>query len=370
MKLIECFIKTLKENIRDWKILILVIVFAPFFVYLFYFYLQASGASSCTVLVLNEDTNGLYSEELIGQWSGMTSDEGKAMVIVRPVFEIEEARKLIRGKEGDLLVIIPKDFSLSFERYLATGEGSLSPFESYGDMGNARSVTAASLIDYAAYDYVGERTGTASPLAINYESAGSQKAASDFDLYVPALLVLSIIMIFFTAGASIVREVEKDTIMRLALSRLTSFEFMAALSLNQVLIGIACMLVTLLASFSVGYKTDGSILVMIVVGVAASYAVVSISLITACFIRNMFGLLTLGCFPFFIMMFFSDCFSPMPKINLIEIAGNQLFLNDLLPTATATRALQKVTVYGAGFADIASVLFAIGILLFRRKYRY
>ena len=59
------------------------------------------------------------------------------------------------------------------------------------------------------------RPGIELPMSMNYKYAGRGKLSTEFDLYVPALLVLSIIMILFTAGASIVREIEKDTITRL-----------------------------------------------------------------------------------------------------------------------------------------------------------
>jgi ABC-2 type transport system permease protein len=218
------------------------------------------------------------------------------------------------------------------------------------------------------------------PMNVKYEFAGRGKSPKEFDLYIPAMLVLSIIMMLFTAGASIVREVEKDTITRLSLSKVSSAEFMTSMTLNQIIIGMICLLVTLLAAFSVGYKTSGSIPLLLLVGTLTCFSVISISIITACFIRTMFGLLTLGCFPFFILMFFSDCFMPLPKINLITLAGNQLYLNDILPTATAARALNKILNYNSGFSDIAFevlcilvlslVYFTIGVLLFRKKYRY
>ncbi|HBE43469.1 MAG TPA: hypothetical protein DDW27_20175 [Bacteroidales bacterium] len=252
MKVISCFIKTFKENLRDWKILILVLVFAPFFVYLMHFYFINTEVS---------------------------------------YYGIEE-----------------------------------------------------------------------------------------FNAYIPALLVLAVIMMLFTAGASIVREVEKDTISRLSLSRLTTSEFMTALSLNQIIIGLLCIFFTLSAAFSIGYKTSGSVFLFILTGILSCFSVIGISIITASFIRTMFGLLTLGCFPFLIMVFFSDCFFPLPKINLLQLAGNQFYLTDMLPTATATRVFDKILNHNSGLSGILFELgcilvlsllyFFIGVWLFKRKYKY
>lgn len=380
MKIVSCFIKTLKENLRDWKILILAVVFAPFFVYLMYMYLGNPSSSVYRVIVINNDDNGIISKELIGEWEKIKTNEGKSVLKIQRVNDAETAKKLIKNKDADLFITIPGDFSESFNKFLILGNGLLSPLVSYGDQTNVKYIAAVSFIDYITYSYIGQKTGIEIPMNMKFEFAGRGKSLNDFDLYIPAMLVLSIIMMLFTAGASIVREIEKDTITRLRLSKVTSFDFMAALSLNQIIIGLICLVLTLLAAFSAGYQTSGSIPLLFLVGTLTCFSVISISIITTCFIKNMFGLLTLGCFPFFILMFFSDCFMPLPKIDLFKLAGNQIYLNDVLPTATATRAINKILNYDSGFSDIyfeliwilalSFIYFFVGIWLFRKKYQY
>lgn len=380
MKIIPNFIKTFKENLRDWKILVLVILFAPFFIYLMNLYLGDSGMSTYKVALLNLDKNGIYSNELINIWEKITTEDSKSVLKILSVYDRESAKKMIKNKSADIFITIPEDFSVSFLKYLKIKTGLISALVSYGEPANIKYMMAASFIDYTTYNYIGLRTGLEIPINIIFESAGNEKVISDFDLYVPALLVLSMIMILFTTGASIIREVEKETITRLSLSPLSSFEFMTALSMNQLIIGISSLLLTVLAAFSVGYKTKGSILLFLIIGIITCFSVISISIIISCFINNMFGLLTIGCFPFFVLMFFSDSFMPLPKINLIKLSGNQVYLNDLLPTATATRAFSKILSYNSEWADIqfeilwmvclSCVYFSIGVFLFKRKYKY
>ncbi len=380
MKTVSCFIKTFKENLRDWKILILAIVFAPFFVYLMYMYMADHRSSLYNVDVINNDDAGSSSADLIAVWEKMKSSEGNPLLGIRMITDSTIAKKMIKNRETDLVVTIPGDFSESLEMFI-NGNGSyISPLTIYGDQANAKSIAATSFIDYLTYSFLGSKTGFELPMSMNYEYAGRGEISSEFDLYIPALLVLSIIMILFTAGASIVREVEKDTITRLTLSELSSSEFMAALTINQIIIGIICLLLTLLAAFSVGYRTSGSIALLLLTGTVTCFSVISISIITVCFIRTMFGLLTVGCFPFFILAFFSDSFMPLPKINLLRLAGNQVYINDILPTATATRAFNKILNYNSGLDEIlfeliwitaiAIIYFVIGIWLFKRKYKY
>jgi ABC-2 type transport system permease protein len=338
------------------------------------------GSDVYNVVIVNNDESGVFSKELIRELEKSKTEEGRSILKIQTVIDTVTAKKLIKNKDADLFITIPKDFSGSFNKYLINRNGLLSPLISYGDQANVKYMMAASFIDYIIFGYIGQKTGMEIPMNMKYEFAGRGKSLNEFDLYIPAMLVLSIIMMLFTAGASIVREIEKDTLTRLTLSKLTSFEFMAALSLNQIIIGMICLLLTLLAAFSVGYNTSGSIPLLFLVGILTCFSVISISIITACFIKNMFGLLTLGCFPFFILMFFSDCFMPLPKINLFILAGNQIYLSDVLPTATATRAINKILNYNSGFSDVSFelililsmsfVYFFIGIWLFRKKYKY
>jgi ABC-2 type transport system permease protein len=381
MKTLACFIKTFKENLRDWKIIILAIVFAPFFIYMMYMYMGGDpGSVLYNVALFNNDKKGAFSNELIGELQKIQTEDGRPVLKIITVSDSVTAKEMIRNKDADLFVTIPEGFSDSFNQLIASGKELLPPIKSYGDQANVKYMIAASFVDYTAFSYVSQKTGIEIPLNVEYEYAGRGKSLNEFDLYVPALLVLSIIMMLFTAGASIVREVEKDTITRLSLSKLRSSEFMTALSLNQIIIGLICLFLTLLAAFSVGYRTSGSIPLLLFVGALTCFSVISISIITSCFIKTMFGLLTLGCFPFFILMFFSDCFLALPKINLFSLAGHQVYVNDILPTATATRAFNKILNYDSGFSDVSFeilwilalsfVYFFIGVWLFRKKYKY
>ena len=147
-----------------------------------------------------------------------------------------------------------------------------------------------------------------------------------------------------------------------------------------MLIGVATLALTFLAAWSVGYRTDGSLLAVLVVGAVATLGVVALSVIVAAFLDTIFELLTVGCFPFFVLMFFSESLMPLPKVSLFEVAGHTIYANDVLPTSLAVRAFGKVLNHGAGLGGVAfelgvaalltAVYFAVGAWLFaRRHYR-
>ena len=117
---------------------------------------------------------------------------------------------------------------------------------------------------------------------------------------------------------------------------------------------------------------------LLVIGAISTLGVVAMSILTAAFLKSMFELLTIGCFPFFILMFFSECMFPLPKVRLFHIAGHMLYANDILPTSLTVKALNKTLNYGAGIGDVlfeltaivvlAIAYFALGTWLFRRRH--
>ena len=376
--------KTFLENLREWKILILALTFAPFFVYLMYGYFHAAP-SSYTLLVLNEDRaapaspDALGAAGLIAAWTLAGNADGSPIFEVRTVDDAQAAERLVRTREADLLVVIPAGFSASLGALRANPAGPPPRVTNRHNTANLRSSMAMAMSDYVAFVYASAVTGMPSPLAPDAKALDAMPNRTEFDLYVPALLVLAVIMVLFTAAASLIKEVDRGTMTRLVLSRLTTTELLTAITIVQVLIGSATVLLAYAAAVSVGYHAQGSLAAMLVVASLATVSVVAISVVVSAFMTTIFELLTVGCFPFFILMFFSDAMIPLPKIPMFHVAGNVVNLSDVLPTSLAVRALNRILNDGAGLADVwfemagiallTLAYFAVGIVLFRRRHQ-
>jgi ABC-2 type transport system permease protein len=379
--------KTFLENLREWKILILALTFAPFFVYLMYAYFGAT-APAYRLLVINRDVapdaDGVApldaARGLMAAWRAAAHPDGRPVFTVTEVDDVGAAEARLRNRDADLLIVIPRGFSGSLADYRDRKTAAPVRLANHGDEGNLRASMAMAVSDYIAFGYVGMVTQVSSPLELDIHRVGSGRPLSEFDLYVPALLVLAIIMVMFTAAASLIKEVDKGTMSRLILSRLSTAELLTAISANQVLIGVVTLALTFLAALSVGYRTTGSLLAVLVVGAVTTLGVVALSVLVAAFLNSIFELLTVGCFPFFILMFFSESMMPLPKISLLRVAGHTLYANDVLPTSLAVRAFGKVLNHGAGLGGVVFELavallltafyYALGTWLFtRRHYR-
>jgi len=236
---------------------------------------------------------------------------------------------------------------------------------------------AAVWSDMITYEYAAATAGMQSPLDIQVNTVNGKQTLNEFELYVPALLVLALIMLMFTAAASLIKEKDKGTIIRLRLSNMTTFEWLTAVSLTQVIIGMLALALTFATAVALGYQTSGSLVAVLIVGLLSSLSIIAISLIVAAYLRTIFDLLTIGCFPFFILMFFSGGMFPLPPLRLFTIGDRAININDLLPTTHAINAMSKILNYGAGLNDLVFelgaiivltiVLFVFGIWLFTRR---
>jgi ABC-2 type transport system permease protein len=240
---------------------------------------------------------------------------------------------------------------------------------------------AAAYTDLLSYTFAAAYTGADEPLTVDVQTisgADMTNPVSMFDQIVPGLLVLSLMMLMFTAAASVIREKDKGTIIRLKMSKMSLFDFLATLSLVQIIIGVIALALTFATALAIGYRSHGSLLAVLVICVMCTLSIIAISLIVSVFLRSIFDLMTIGCFPFFILMFFSGGMFPLPSLQVFTIAGHPVNVNDILPTTPAINAMGKVLNNGMGLDGIAFELallalltvayFALGLWLFRRKY--
>jgi ABC-2 type transport system permease protein len=221
---------------------------------------------------------------------------------------------------------------------------------------------AAAWSDAIIYTYAAEVAGVVGPVAVEMQSIGTQESPSEFDLYVPGLSALAIIMLMFTAAATVIKEKDRGTLVRLRISNMTTFEWFVAVTLVQVVLGVLAVALTLLTAMMFGYQPVASLSALAVVTALSSVAIVGISFLVAAWLRTIFDLMTIGCFPFFILMFFSGAMFPLPPVRVFELAGRSVNINDVLPVTHSIAAFDAILNRGAGLGDIRFELAAITVL--------
>ena len=384
MKLTSIIKKSFKEQIRHFWILVLTISLAPFFVG-FYYWVNEASKPHYDLLILNQDKGVEYLSEKLNYGQRLLEGAKKYIkstaeipLTIKTTDDKAAAIREVKNKKADALIIIPADFSQQVHDWQEGKAVKSIDIEFIGDLTNINYMVSAIWANEIVNDYVFNTTQNVRPLKITETSLGISGKIDDFDLYVPGLLMISVIMLMFSAAIAIVTEVENKTITRLKLSKVSAFEFLSGVSFVQVLIGVISVLLTLAVAVSLGFDFAGSFWLLILLAVLTSISIIAFSLILAAVTKSANEVLIVGNFPLFLFFFFSGAAFPMNAKTLFTIFGYPITIQSLMSPSHSIPALKKVMIMNMGLADIIPeiialtiitiIYFIIGVWAFQRKH--
>jgi len=376
MKILKIFWKSLKEQARDPVTLGLSLIIGPFFV-LLYWLMIPSGSTTYDVLVQNLDT-GPQGREAITLLEALAYPSGDPLLEVISVNDVARAEDLLEDRDAEVLLIIPVNFSAKLE---AASRGEIqNPAEVtlVGDLTNPYYAVGAVMAGTVIDEFVQVQTGEIRPVQFVEIALGASEGRSEFDLYIPGILIISVVMLVFIISMTITYEVEAGTLRRLQMTSMKTSDLLIGISLPTVLLGVVSLLLTLFVAILLGFNSQGSIWVALLIGGITAVAVVGIGLIVAAFSKSVSQAFIIANFPLIFFMFFSGAVYPIPRIILFQIGGLNISLYDLLPPTHAVMALNKILTLGAGLADVlyeissllvlSLVYYLIGIWIFQRRH--
>lgn len=384
MKLTSVIKKSFKEQIRHFWIFILTISMAPFFV-AFYYWVNEATKPHYDLLILNRDKGVEYLSEkmnygqlLLEGVKNYIKSTAEIPLTIKTTDNRTAAIKKVKNKKADALIIIPGDFSQQVHDWQSGKAIKSINLEFIGDLTNINYMVSAIWANEIVNDYVFNTTQKVRPLKIIETSLGISGKIDDFDLYVPGLLIISVIMLMFSATIAIVTEVENKTIIRLKLSKVSAFEFLSGVSFIQVLIGIISVLLTLVVAVSLGFDFAGSFWLLIFLVVLTSISIIAFSLILAAVTKSANEVLIVGNFPLLFFFFFSGAAFPMKAKALFTIFGYPVTIQGLMSPSHSIPALKKVMIMNMGLTDIIPeiialivitiIYFIIGVWAFQRRH--
>lgn len=382
MKLWSVLLKSLREQRRDVLSLLLTLSTAPFFVFVYWLFF-GGGSTSYAVLVINQDrgitdaTGAVWNagDDIIAMLQEtITYENGQSMLRVKQVADRAEAERRLRDRDAALLVIIPQDFT----RTLTDPEAQPGVVTFVGDRTNTYYTVTSTLANAALTSYLDAVTDQTRPVGVAEEALGGSSARTEFELYVPGLLILAVLMLVYQASMVVVREIEAGTLDRLRITRLSALDLLGGISLSQVLIGAAAVVLTFLTALALDFHSAGPVWVAVLIGAVTTFSAVGVGLIVTCFARTTYQAFMVSTFVLFLMMFFTGTFMPVPGGELFTLGDHIFRIYDVLPPTHAVVALNKVLTLGEGLSaiqfELAALLalsvlyFAGGVWLFQRTH--
>jgi ABC-2 type transport system permease protein len=384
--------KCLREQYRNLLELSLTLVFAPVFI-LFYYLILPSGSTTYSVLVQNLDNGSKYSDtslvnagtDFIETLKKVQYANANPILKVSLVTDPELAKAKLRERDATVIIIISPGFSKTLQNFReTTTAGGIvrslppAPVTFIGDLTNPYYAIAAVIVNAALDEYVQSFIQQSRPVQIIEQPLGGSGTRTEFDIYIPGLIIFSIIMLVFSASMSVTREVESGIITRLKLSRMTAFDYLAGISISLLLVGMTSIFLTLLTAYLLGFRSQGPWWIIILVGVLTSFSIIGTGLIVASFSKTITQAFLIANFPLGFYMFFSGSIFPLPRSTLFSIAGHAVGILDWLPPTHAVNALNEVCTLGNNLGGIAYemssllilsvIYFAIGVWVFNHKH--
>jgi len=386
MRFWSVFRKAVREQKRDIWVLALSLVFAPLFVFLYWMFTGGNATTSYGVLVINQDegitlidgTTLKAGEVAIQAMRDLTFKDGSPILRVKLISDRAEGEKQLREREAAVLVIIPADFSQVIAECTEGASFPHTNVEFSGDLTNPYYTMAAVMAMTAIDNYASVATDEYHPIRLIETPLGDSAARTEFEIYVPGLFVLAVIMMLFQAAMTVAREIEGGKLKRLSLTRLTAFELLGGVTLWLVLVAIIEVLVTFAVAVALGFRSQGALWIAVLVGIVTSFSIIGVGMIVASFSKTVSQAFVIANFPFGFFMFLSGAAFPIPMSTWFTLARHDFGFADLLPPTHAVAALNKVFTLGAGIQDVGFELaalvllsllyFGLGVWLFRRMH--
>jgi ABC-2 type transport system permease protein len=386
MRLWNVFVKSIREQKRDLWLIGLSLAFAPLFVFIYYLMTGGTGTTSYGVLVINQDvpvtltdgTTFAAGDDVVENLRGIAYQNGSPLLRVTLVAgrDRADAEQKLRDRAAAALVIIPLDFSAQLSAFRSGDTSASTDLTFIGDLTNPYYTVAAVMAMTAADAYTQGFTDAPRPVELVEIPLGASAARSEFENYVPGLLVLAVVLMVFQAAMTPARDIESGALRRLRLTPLTAFDYLGGTSLWLGLVSIGGVFLTFATAVAFGFRSQGPLWLAVLVAAITSLSIIGIGLIVACFSKTVSQAFVIANFPLGFLMFLTGAAFPLPRTNLFTLAGRGFALPDLLPPTHAVVALNKIFTLGAGFKDVAfelvaltllsALYFGIGVWLFQR----
>ncbi|NQV41162.1 MAG: ABC transporter permease [Candidatus Marinimicrobia bacterium] len=374
------FTKSVKEQLRNFWILILTLSMAPFFVFV-YFLINEASQPHYQVRMLNLD-EGFHvlgeeinlGDDLLPELQTYIGSVDNIPLSLKSSESRVGAIKEIESHKAHVLVVIPPDFSQTI-----LADSSTTPvIEIVGNLTSTGYLISAVWVGEMLNDFMAQQTGRGRLFVVQETALGLSDQVDEFELWMPGMLILSIIMLMFSATIAIIVEVDQGTILRLKLSGMKAGQFLVGVGASQVLVGIIAIFLTLGAAISLGFEMRGAFSSFLLITLLTSVSMIAFSLILAAATRSVTDVLVVGNFPLFLFMFFSGAAFPISTNTWFYIGDYGVSWQSFMSAAPAISALQKISIMGVGLEDVrgellaltcmTAVYFVIGLWGFQRRH--
>jgi ABC-2 type transport system permease protein len=349
--------KSLLEMLREWQLLLLVILLPLVFVAIAAVSYGNSLLTTHPILVTSPDPGNPLIEELKAQRYA----DGRPVFDVSPTTDLDAAEAALKEQTATALVTLSADGRTITIR---------------GDALYVRFYRASIILESVVTRFADRAAGRPEIVRVVGQPLGGISPQTEFDIYAPGMMVFALLLIIPQTAMLVAREIRWDTLRRLRLARLRAWDLLGGISTAQMVVAVVQVVIIFLTALAMGFHNQGSLWSAIVVGLAVSFSAIGFGLIVACFVENDSQAINVGSTVAMIQVFLSGSFYQLPPLTVFTLAGHPIDLFDVFPATHGFLALQQVLSYGVGLREVAfrlgatlslsGLYFAAGVIVFQR----
>jgi len=374
MSVFQVYKKSILEQIRDYKALLLTLLSPIMFIVIFGLAF-GQGFYTYDIAITNADKGGLGKEFLHGIKTIEYSNGNKFFVVKEVPENPDQILHDLKSRKYAAHVYISEDFS---DKIINNDSAAPSELRISGDPAYSLYGFTKMALEKCIDNFLKETSGLPSPLSIKTNKINELEVKSEFDAMAPGLIVMSVYFLLILSAMVLAKEVENKTLQRILSSRLKAWQLYGGITLSQLTLAMVMLPMVIASTFMLGFRSGGSLPLSFFIGCFASLSAIGVGMMIAAFSRNAMDAFIIGNVVLFPMSFLTGIFLPAPDLTLFSIAGLDLSVLSLLPLRPAVMAANKALLSSGGFSDIVPDMALLGILtllywfagvlLFDRKY--
>jgi ABC-2 type transport system permease protein len=200
---------------------------------------------------------------------------------------------------------------------------------------------------------------------------------TNFELFAPGMIIFAILLLTMQTAMLITREIKTGTIRRFQLSGTKSFAIISGITLAQMVIVVLQLLVIGWISIALGFRIQGSLWLAFLIANLLALSAIGQGLILGCYLENDTQAATLGATAAMVQVFVSGAFFEMPSFPVFHLGSHAFNLFDVFPATSSMQLFSMTLSYNAPFAYLQYRLtllivltlltFAAAVIIFQCK---
>ena len=349
--------KCLRELSRERTLLGLVVALPAVFLSIYFFAYGGPFLPTHRVLRLSGQDGAIYALLAAAEY-----EDG------RPMFELGEAASRTEAETeliaGDAVMLVGPANEGEQPAFEVVGDGSNMSFSMASSQLYAVASRHAALLGSEDTATIGATvTADHRPLSlvVRSEPIGHGAPRSMFEAFTPGMIVFAMLFLVPQTALLAAREVRLRTMRRLQLTRMTALDYLAGLTLAQLVVASLQLGAMLGLATLYGFVPQGSLALGVGITLLLAFSSIGFGLLVACFIDDDSQATNIGSVVTMAQVFLSGTLFTMQSPTLFTLAGHEMGAFDILPATHGMMALQQVLCYGA---DLGQVLFRVGAMVF------